>query len=171
MRGRGKNSAHKQLDAESRHAVDHVSMDYCFFGLKIEDPMPVLLVRHHRSKLTEAVSVSRQGGDPRVIGEVVSIIRRLGVRRVVFKCDHENSILEERRKVTEALGEGYEVLPEPPPVGEHQSNRVIERAVDSVGGMARILRASAEDDTRQALDETGAVIPWIIKHAAVWLTV
>ena len=81
----------------------------------------------------------------------------------------QNSILEVRRQVTEALGEGYEVLPESPAVGEHQSNGVIERAVDSVGGMARTLRASVEGDIGEALAENDAVVTWIIKHAAVLL--
>ena len=72
--------------------------------------------------------------------------------------------------MTEALGERYEVLPEPPPGGEHQRNGVIERAVDSVCGMARTLRASVEGDTGHALDDNDSVVPRTIKHAAVLLT-
>ena len=50
VRGRGKNEAHRRLDAEASHEASHVSMDYCFMGQDEEKCLPILAMKDHRSK-------------------------------------------------------------------------------------------------------------------------
>ena len=54
---------------------------------------------------------------------------------VTLRCDNEPAIEALARKI--AHQEGSQTVPERPPVGESQSNVIIERAVELVAGQAR----------------------------------
>ena len=53
VRGEGKSDAHKQRDAEKKHSVPTVSMDYCFMEQDDDDKTLLIpVVRDHRHKVT-----------------------------------------------------------------------------------------------------------------------
>ena len=65
------------------------------------------------------------------------------------------------------LGGSHDVIMEASPVNEHQSNGVVERAVQTVGGMIRTHKLALEQSFSKELEADHVVIPWLIMHAAV----
>ena len=51
-------------------------------------------------------------------------------------------------------------------MNEHQANGVVERAVETVGGMIRTHELAIEESCSQELEAGHVVIPWLIMHAA-----
>ena len=65
---------------------------------------------------------------------------QLGHNRVTLRCDNEPAIEALAREIAQARQEESQTVPERPPVGESQSNGIIERAVGLVAGQARTLK-------------------------------
>jgi hypothetical protein len=116
VRGGGKNTDHKRLAADREHLIDAISIDYAFFGEQF---------REHRGRWTEALAVPCKGGADAWVADMV---RRTGLKKVIFKSDHEPSILDLKNKVSVELGGDFEIIMEQSPVEEHEGNGTIERA-------------------------------------------
>ena len=70
---------HKLLAAEGEHLVDTISVDYAFFGEQDLTAKPVLILREHRYRWTEALPVpAKGGGDAWVVQTVTEMMRRTG---------------------------------------------------------------------------------------------
>ena len=78
--------------------------------------------------------------------------------------------MELKAKVNEELGESYEIIVENSPVGGHESNGVIERAVQTVGGMIRTHKLALEKSYDKEITADSVVIQWLIMHAAVMVS-
>ena len=61
VRGRGKNDAHKRMDAEASHEIPHVSMDCFFMGQDEEKCLPMLAMKDHKSKTIFSHVVPKKG--------------------------------------------------------------------------------------------------------------
>ena len=131
--GRGVNSPHKRSDAQDDlEGVSHVSMDYGFLGEREaeEQVSPVLVIRERRLKMTWAMLVPRKGTEfPGLQKRAAKFIDQLGHNRVTLRCDDEPAIEALSREIAQARQDGSQTVPERPPVGESQSNGIIERAV------------------------------------------
>ena len=57
------------------------------------------------------------------------------------------------------------------PVGEHQSNGVVERAVKSIQGQVRTLKLALESRIGNKVEEHLDIVPWLIRHAAMLLNI
>ena len=85
VRGRGLNADHRRLAAESEHLIDTISIDYAFFGEKDQTAKPVLIVREHRCKWTEAIPVLNKGSqDTWAVKSLAESVRRTGLKRFIF---------------------------------------------------------------------------------------
>ena len=80
-------------------------------------------------------------------------IDQLGHNTVAPMCDNDLSIEAVAREIAQARQEGSQTVPERPPVGDSQSNGVIERAVGLDAGQARI-----PPDAR--------ILCWLVEFAA-----
>ena len=56
------------------------------------------------------------------------------------------------------------------PVGSSKSNGIVERAIQSVQGMIRMIRNDIEGRWRVKIDATHSIWPWIAEHAEFLLT-
>ena len=56
------------------------------------------------------------------------------------------------------------------PVAEHQSNGVAERAVKTVQGQVRTMKMALEARISEKVVETYDLIPWMVRHAAMLVT-
>ena len=65
---------------------------------------------------------------------IADMVRRTGMQRLMFKFDQVPSILGLKSKVVAELGGSQDVIMEASLVNGHQSNDVVERAVQTVGG-------------------------------------
>ena len=82
-----------------------------------------------------AMLVPRKGtGIPWIAKRAARFIDQLGHNTVTLRCDNEPAIEAVAREITQARQEGSQTVPERPPVGDSQSNGVIERAVGLVAG-------------------------------------
>ena len=55
-------------------------------------------------------------------------------------------------------------------MNEHQSNGVVERAVQTIGGLIRTHKLALEQSCSKELEADHAVIPWLIIFAAVMVS-
>ena len=114
-----------------------MSMDYGFLCEKeSEDRVsPVLVIRERRHKMTWTMLVPRKGTEfPWIAKRAAKFIDQLGHNRVALRCDNEPAIEAQAKEIAQARQEGSQTVPERPPVGESQSNGIIERAVGLVAG-------------------------------------
>ena len=112
-------------------------MDCGFLGEREseEQVTPVLVIRERRHKMTWAMLVPSQGTEfPWISQRAAKFIDQLGHNTVKFRCDNEPAIEALAREIGQSRQEGSQTVPERPPVGESQSNGVIERTVGLVAG-------------------------------------
>ena len=70
------------------------------------------------------------------------------------------------REIAHARQEGSQTVPERPPVGDSQSNGVIERAVGLVAGQARTLKAALEHRIGTRIPPDARILRWLVEFAA-----
>ena len=91
--GRGKALSHTQLGADAEHDIDTISVDYAYLGQNDETPFPVLVLRAHRSRWTEAIQQVSKGAEKYNIPALVQAIKRTGLTTFIFKSDQEFPLL------------------------------------------------------------------------------
>ena len=124
----------------------------------------------HGARAKTARVVPSKGGLDEVVKTEARDIRAWGVMRFVYKSDQEPAILDLRNKVIKELGSEYNIVPETSPVGEHESNGTIERAVQATIGMIRALKVATERAFKIALEPKSPVLQWLVQFAGFALT-
>ena len=89
-----------------------------------------------------------------------------GHNTVTLRCDNEPAIEAVAREIAQARQERSQTVPERPPVGDSQSNGVIERAVGLVAGQVRTLKASLEPRTGTRIPLDARTLCWLVEFAA-----
>ena len=88
-----------------------------------------------------------------------------------MKSDQENAIkaiIDDVGKAR-AIGKHGKTIPEHSPVGSSGSNGVVERGIQSIEEMLRVMRSALEERLGVALDVTSSVWPWMTELAALTL--
>jgi hypothetical protein len=106
-------------------------------------------------------------GHPYCGRAVLQDIESLGYKRVVVKSDQEVSLIALTKSVRDAWT--GEMVLEHPPKGQSRSNGEVERAVQSVHGLARTLKESLEQGIGEAIDAKAPIVAWLIEHAGTLL--
>ena len=110
-----------------------------------EQVTPVLVIRERRHKMTWAMLLPRKGTEfPWIARRAAKFIDHLGHNRVTLRCENEPAIEALERETAQARREGSQIVPDRPPVGESQSNGIIERTVGVVAGQTTSLKAALE---------------------------
>ena len=132
------NAPHRRSDAQDDlEGVPRVSMDCGFVGEGIG--------RAGVSTKRRGQCWFREGTEfPWIAKRAARFMDQLGHNRVTLRCDNEPAIKALAREIGQARPKGSQTVPERPPVGESQSNGVIERAVGLVAGQARKKKAALE---------------------------
>ena len=146
--------------------VPHVSMDNGFLGERESEEQVslVLVIRERRDKKTWAMLlVPRKGTEfPWIAKRAARFIDQLGHNTGTLRCDNEPAIEALAREIAPARQEVSPTVPERPPVGEGQSNGVIDRAVGLVAGQARTL----EHRTGTRVPSDARILCWLVGYAA-----
>ena len=117
--------------------------------------------------MTWAMLVPRGGTEfPWIAKTAAKFIDQLGHNRVTLGCDNEPAIEALARDIAQVLQERSQTLPERPPVGESQSNGIIERAVGLVVGQARTLKAALEHRMAARVPPDARILCWLVEFAA-----
>ena len=108
--------------------------------------MPVLVMRDHASRLSFSEVFPVKGTKHAYcVKQVCANIETLGHSKFILRSDQEPAILDLCSSVIQdCKSKGIDVLKEHSPVGESQSNGVVERAIQDVEGLVRTLKDDLE---------------------------
>ena len=120
-------SPHRKSDAQDDlEGVLLVSMDFRFLGEKEPEEQV--------TQMTGAMLVPKKGTElPWRAKRAAKFSDQLGHNRVPLRCDSELEVEALARELTQARQEGCQTVPERPPVGESQSNGIIEGTLSLSG--------------------------------------
>ena len=114
-----------------------------------------------------AMLVPRKGTEfPWIAKRAARFIDQLGHNRVTLRYDTEPAIEALAREIGQARQEGSQTVPERLPVGESQSDGIIERAVGLVAGQARTLKAALEHRIGVRIQPDARILCWLVEFAA-----
>jgi hypothetical protein len=165
--GRGKNTAHSQLEAEKQHVFPTIMHDYGFLGKEARAHMPMLVSKSSRTLRIDADIVPSKGGESEYSIEVMSnAIRNMGHSKFVHKSDQERCPKNLMKSTVQHLGTAVEAVPEDSPVGEHQSNGAMENGVMQIEGLVRSHRDALEVSQGVTVTNESPLVPWLVKWAA-----
>ena len=122
-----------------------------------DEHLKIIVPKHRDTNTISSYVVELKGrGIDGTIERIIEDIRRLGYKKIIIKSDQEpalvdliNGIIEAREDIT---------IPECSPVGESQSNGMIERAVRSVKDQVRTLRLAPQGRIRRRVPQDRAVM-------------
>ena len=123
-----------------------------------------MVMHDSKSERPFTYAVQKKGSYEALVKLVVQYLDRLGYKRMIMKCDQENSIEE----LCTALTRNFsgEVVPERVPVGKSQSNARVERCIRTMGGRIWTLKDALEFKLKCIIPATHPVMQWIVKWAS-----
>ena len=125
--------------------------DLCFLGDAGEsgNTVPVVVVRERTTKMTLAAAIPVRSMGIHVARRIAAFMKESGVGlgSVLVKADQEpaiKAIMEEAGRVR-AADSGGKYLMEQSPAGSSASKGILERAIQSVHGQARVMKDAPEN--------------------------
>jgi hypothetical protein len=163
--GQSKDKAHRKDVVEDK-AIDEVVFDYGFLGSEgVKETLPVQVMKDIRRGMIFAHAVPRKGlVDDHGVGEIILDLEKLGLKRILLKCDGENALKHIQEEVQRRRSE--ETILENSPVGDSRSNGKAERAVQSIVGLIRTMKSALESRSGLKFDCDHPVVPWLVEHAS-----
>ena len=168
VRGRGKSVGHRRIgaDVKADEQLPTISIDYGFFGQQEGDSpstLPVFIVVDRRSKGIWIHPVPAKGVEhPWPTKALMNNLDLMGYKRLIMKSDQEPSITA----LVSAIKHGWhgEIIAEASPKGESKSNGEVERAVQSVHGLARTIKDFLEQNSGMELSPKSPLLAWSVEH-------
>ena len=169
VRGRANNPPHRRRapGAEEEHRLPEVHLDYAFLRRADSEVLAKLVVlKALPSRAMQAWVVPCKGlGDQASAERVLRGIRAMGIRPpCVLKCGGEASVEALREAVMVRMGEG--AVPQGPPVGESQSNGVVENGVQMLKGLIRVHVLALERKLGARFPADHPSLAWIVEAVA-----
>ena len=173
VQGRADNPQHRQLlpSAEGERRLPEIHLDYAFLRRSGEEDLAKLLIlKALPSRAVRAWIVPRKGlADSSTAERVFRGVKEMGIRApCVVKCDGEPAVEALREDLMNRLGEG--AVPQTPPVGESQSNGVVENGVKHVKGMIRAHVLALEKKLGVRIPAGHPVVAWITEAVSDLVT-
>ena len=128
----------------------------------------MLIVRDRKGKDIRSHPVPSKGvTHPCLASALMADLDFMGYKRVIPKSDQEPSIVA----LCDAVKNGWlgEIVPEASPKGESKSNGEVERAVQSVHGLARTLKDFLKQQSGIPLGSRSALLAWLVEHCSILL--
>ena len=94
---------------------------------------------------------------------MIDNLLKSGHKKVILKSDQEPAIMDLINGVIEARAES--TIPENSPVGESQSNGLVERAVRSSKDQIRTLKLALQKRISCRIPPRHSVMAWLVQHA------
>ena len=170
--GKAKANPHRKID-HTDETTPVVTVDYCFMNSRTDDVVldekthaPILVVRDRWTKHLFAHVLPYKGVTKGPYGSKVLLndIKKLGYSKLIIRHDPEPALTS----VVEAVKNGFEgtLIIEKSPKGVKESKGEIERAVQTLEGQARTLRAAIESNYGEKLPDDSPVLTWLVEHAS-----
>ena len=149
------------------------TVDYCFMNSRNDDVVldkkthaPILVVRDRWTKHLFAHVLPYKGVTKGPYGSklLLNDIKKLGYSKLVIRHDPKHALTS----VAEAVKNGIEgtLIIEKSPKGVKESKGEIERAVQTLEGQARTLRAAIESNYGEKLPDDSLILTWLVEHAS-----
>ena len=189
VKNAAKNKPHKKVT--NIRECEVFSLDYMYMTSKPtteELAHPILVIKARVSGGVWALPVTRKGPYlNNIVQRVNNIITSVGCPKIVIKADQEpamislqkeirkelwNEVIEITNKVKDTRkGEsddnpGGVVILENSPVGESQSNGIVEHAIQEVQYQIRKMKMQIEQNMASKLSNDSPIWPWLIQYAA-----
>ena len=149
-----------------------VSGDFCFLGQSEENgTAPAFVMRDHRYRVTfahvtQGKSTSKEVYSQYLTKAAVADLVALGHNRLILKTDQEPAMVALQECVKAASNS--EIILRNSPVGESQSNGVVEKAIRDIEDQVRTLKDAAENRLNIRIGVKSPLLTWLVEHAA-WL--
>jgi len=173
VRGRCKNTAHKKQ--ENTEIGPELHMDFAFVGKENEPgkTATILVAKERKTKMTMAAVVPSKSTGNFIAARLMAFLKEIGLELgdMVIKTDQEpamGAMVGELGRRRAAEGGGAFVV-EQSPVGESQSNGVVERGIQAVAGQTRVLLDALETRWGVQIPTNHPIIPWIVEYSALTL--
>ena len=161
-------------------AVPEAHLDYAFFrNERGSSSVPVLILKDRDTKAIAAHVVPYKGWDHDwTVEQAVRDFKKWGLRRdLILRSDQEEalqSLIAEIIKHRGADGSQADTqareFRENSPVGESQSNGLIEAGVKTIEGMVRTLKFGLESRIGRKISTDDPIFYWLVEHAADLVT-
>ncbi len=125
---------------------------------------PILVQKDAKTKAMFAAFVANKGKDDDAAKHVCMNLEWLGHRRIVLRSNQENAIEELVKEAEKRTA--VEIVHKESPVGEAQSNAMVERAVQEVQRQTRIMKSGLERRLGMKLRREHSISTWLVTHAA-----
>ena len=173
IKGRGKQLPHFAGAQEATMCELH--MDFGFLGKEDEatKTIPTLVAKERTSKMIMAATVPKKTASNYIQKRVVGFLKETGCLHgdLVIKSDQEPAIkalVEDVGRAKVADGSGRFIV-ENSPVAAHQSNGMVERAIQSVAAQTRVLLSAVQERWGLELPIEHPFICYLVEYAAVLL--
>jgi hypothetical protein len=168
VRGKGKSLEHRKVDR--KHNMKELHVDYCFMGSAEDDKTKCIIVaKEPESKYLVSSVVPLKGASHEFPAKrLCAFLKELGLEHqdVTLKSDQEPAILDLLREVAKKRVPANTFFEESP-IGESQSNGVIERGNQTVEGQIRVLKDALEMRVGGKVPSDHNVVTWLVEFAAV----
>ena len=181
VQAKRKNPSHRRKSDDVEKHIPVLSMDYMYMNeIDDENNLPILVIHDSMSEGVWAMFVKRKGNYSEYVSKkLFDIVNMLGYSKIVLKSDQEPAIkdlmYEAKKKVWQDINlfqEGIkaqctcQVTIQHSPVGESQSNGVVENAIQGVQGQIRAIKLDVESNSEAKLTPSHPAWPWLIQFAA-----
>ena len=132
---------------------------------RAHDTLPVLIVRDRkRTGIWSHAEPWKGVTHPYPARALMADLDFMAYRRVILKSDQGPSIVA----LCDAVKNGWhgEIVPEASPEGESKRNGEVERAVQSVPGLARTLKDFLGQKSGIALESRSPLLAWLVEHCS-----
>ena len=164
VKGKAVSMPHHRISDDRRNGVPVISIDYAFMGSEDGASVTVLIMQDRASRYITANVVQEKGINEYAVKRLGADISMLGYKEIVLKSDQEPSIVALKDRVKADREE--RIVMEESPVGESASNGAVERAIQTVEGQVRTMKAALEFRLKKKVEPDHPLIPWLIRHAA-----
>ena len=164
VQGRALTPPHRRLCAgeEEERRLSEVHIDFAFLRRSDSDVLAKLVVlKTLPSRAMRAWVVPDKGiGDGNTADRVYAGIKELGLQPpYIIKCDGEPAAEALREQLISRAGEG--VVPQSPPVGESQSNGVVDNGVRVLKGLIRTHVLALEAKINARIPAEHPILAWL----------
>ena len=131
--------------------------------------MPILVMKEKPGGWITAHVMPEKGVHPYSVKRVNQTMKLLGHKKMIFRTDQEPSILAVKGRVKEEWTE--DLVTEESPVGEHQSNGLVERAIQTISGQVKTMKISMEERHKGKIDQEHHIWPWVMMYAGMLINI
>ena len=129
--------------------------------------MTVLAMKETLCQSVWAYAVKTKGaGEAWIADQIVEDMETIGLteEKIILKTDQEVSMTDVQKAIVKTRA-GHGTALEQSRVGDSNSNVRVERSIQDLKGLVRMLRSATEEKTGEKIHLEDPIVPWVVRHA------